>query len=303
MNQVKTIFYKAGVKAGRNLVSLLEGFGAFRFPRVVRVETTDICNASCSTCTREIMTREMGTMDMGLYKILVDECSRRRVRSIHLHNFGEPLTDRLLFERIGYAREKGLKTKLFSNFSLIDEDKAEMLVSSGLGVIKASIDGNSKETFEGIRKGIRFDRVVENINTLLDVRKRRNSKTPKVGLVFVETEKNRFERKDFIERWKGKVDSIHISSYHNWGGSLDGNRDLTERGMPCLRLWQTFTVLWNGDVALCCMDYDGKVVLGDVRDHTISEVFNGAGLKKIRGFHLRGEFEKIPICLKCEARR
>ncbi|MBI5560475.1 MAG: SPASM domain-containing protein [Deltaproteobacteria bacterium] len=303
MSMIKRTFYGAGVTLARGLVSILDGFGLFRFPRVVRVETTDICNANCSTCTREIMTRSMGTMDMGLYKKIVDECSLHRVRYIHLHNFGEPLLDKLLFERISYARQKGIDTKLFSNFSLLDEEMARRVVASGLGVIKASIDGDSKETFEGIRKGIKFDNVVENIDTLLKVRKELNSKTPLVGLVFVETEKNYSEREGFVRRWKGKVDSIHISSYHNWGGSLNGRRNPEERGMPCLRVWQTFTVLWNGDVALCCMDYDGKVLIGNVNRETISDIFNGEKLRGIRESHLRGEFGKIPICLKCEARR
>ena len=300
---MKNIFYRAGVAAARGIIPFLDGLGVFRFPRVVRVETTDICNANCVTCTREIMTRAMGIMDMALYRKIVDECGANKVNSIHLHNFGEPLTDRLIFERIEYAAKKGIKTKIFSNLALLDREKARLLVKSGLTNIKVSIDGNSKETFEAIRRGLDFDRVVENINTLLEARKTLNSKTPGVGLVFVETEKNFFEKDGFIKRWKGKVDSIDISSYHNWGGSLLRSRAIDERGLPCLRVWQTFTVLWNGDVSLCCMDYDGKVLLGNVKEDTISRIFNGEKLRKIRQHHLRGDFEKIPICRMCEARR
>lgn len=303
MSALKGIFYKAGVRAGRYGLPVVEGLGVFRFPRVVRVESTDICNASCTTCTREMMTRAEGVMDMGLYKKIVDECGLHKLKAIHLHNFGEPLMDKFLFERIKYAGEKGIATKLFSNFSLLDEDKAKKLVASGLGMIKVSIDGNSKETFETIRRGIKFDRVVRNIETLIDVRRKSASKTPRIGLVFVETEKNRFEREAFVKRWKGRVDSIHISSYHNWGGSLDSSRAMETRGLPCLRIWRTFTVLWNGDAALCCMDYDGKVILGNVKKDTISAIFNGEKLRKIREYHLRGEFNRIPICLRCEARR
>src|SRR3990172_2239088 len=111
---MKNIFYRAGVAAARGIIPFLDGLGVFRFPRVVRVETTDICNANCVTCTREIMTRAMGIMDMALYRKVVDECGANKVNSIHLHNFGEPLTDRLIFERIEYAAKKGIKTKIFS---------------------------------------------------------------------------------------------------------------------------------------------------------------------------------------------
>ena len=47
------------------------------------------------------------------------------------------------------------------------------------------------------------------------------------------------------------------------------------RGYPCYRQWLTFTVLWDGRVALCCADFDGRVILGDLRTSTIREVWNG----------------------------
>ncbi len=51
------------------------------------------------------------------------------------------------------------------------------------------------------------------------------------------------------------------------------------------------------------MDYDGKVILGNVRENTIAEVYHNAASKEIRRHHLRGEFERIPLCEGCEARR
>ncbi len=297
------LVYRTEVAAARSVLPLLERCGVFRFPRTVRIESTDICNANCVTCTREIMTRPKGVMDMALYRKIVDECSHYRVSSIHLHNFGEPLIDKALFEKIRYASAKGMKTRLFSNLSLLDEEKAAMLVRSGLSRIKVSIDGNSRETFEAIRRGLSFDRVVENLEVLIEAKKRLGSRTPEIGLVFVETDENRHEREGFLKKWKGRVDSIDISSYHNWAGGLRDSDGKDMRALPCLRIWQTFTILWNGEVALCCMDYDGRVKLGNVREDTIYGIFNGPRLNRIREYHLRGAFERIPICLKCEARR
>lgn len=302
VRRTETAFYKAQVSAARKALLFFEKLGKFRFPRTVRIESTNLCNANCTTCTRDIMTRGKDVMDMGLFKKVVDECSANKIRTIHLHNFGEPLIDKGLFEKIRYAKQKHINTRLFSNLSLLDKEKAGFLIDSGLSRIKISIDGNSRETYEGIRRGLSFDRVVGNINMLITERQRLKAKTPKIGLVFVETEKNRHEKADFIKRWKGRVDSINISSYHNWAGGLGDSRK-DSRQLPCLRIWQTFTVLCNGDVALCCMDYDGAVKLGNVKDNTIYEIFNGKKLQKIREAHLKGDFEKIPICKNCEARR
>ncbi|MCK5236784.1 MAG: SPASM domain-containing protein, partial [Deltaproteobacteria bacterium] len=209
-----------------------------------------------------------------------------------------------IFEKIAYATSKGIETRFFSNLSLLTEEKAEKLVKSGISRIKVSVDGNSAETFEKIRSGLKFDVVMNNIELLLKTRKKLGSRSPEVGLIYVETPENEHETKDFINKWQGRVDSIDISSYHNWAGGLGTEGVASDkRRFPCLRVWQTFTVLWNGEVSLCCMDYDGKVTLGNVRDNTIKEIFSGEKMRRIREVHLTGDFKKIPLCSNCFARR
>ncbi len=295
--------YKAKVKAARNVVSVLDKLGTARFPRVVRIESTNHCNADCVTCTRKIMERQTGVMDMELFKKIVDECAGQKVRCIHLHNFGEPFLDKKIFEKIAYVKERGMETRLFTNLSLINRAMAKKVVESGLDRLKVSIDGNSKETYERVRKGLDYDQVMGNLETLLEERKKAGSSTPKVGLVFVDMDENSSEKNDFKKRWEGRVDSINITTYHNWAGSLEGEGDEQLRGLPCMRIWLTFTVLWNGEVSLCCMDYDGSVILGNVRENSIYDIFNGEKLKKIREVHLSGEFDKIPLCDRCDLRR
>lgn len=294
---------KVPVAVSGVLLKIIEKTGYFSFPPTVRVESTNLCNANCTTCTRDIMTREKGVMDFDLFKKIADECAAHGVRSIHLHNFGEPLLDKGIFDKIAYATGLGISTRLFSNLSLIDADKAEKLIKSGLSRIKGSVDGNSRETFESIRRGLSFDKVTESIETLLEARGRLGSRTPRIGLTFVETPENRHEKEAFLRRWSGKVDSVNVTTYHNWGGDHEGSGGREPYGFPCPRIWQTLTVLYNGDVSICCMDYDGAVILGNVRDDSISDIFNNQTYQEVRRWHLRGEFARIPICLKCEARK
>jgi len=298
-----TRLYRASASALKIAIRAAEAAGFPRFPYAVRIESTNLCNARCINCTRDIMTRSTGVMEMGLFKKIVDECAENDVGVIHLHNFGEPFLDRRVFDKIRYIRDRGIKTRLFTNLSIFSREAAAELVETGLSRIKISIDGADRETFEAIRRGLKYDKVVENIETLLDEKKRRGSKLPKVGLVFVETHENRGQTRDFKQKWKGRVDSIHIMKYHNWGGSHHADRGTDMRAMPCLRIWRTFTILYNGEAALCCMDYDGRVKLGDVTKNTIREIFKGELLKKIKSWHLSGRFDRIPICGRCEARR
>ena len=51
--------------------------GVFRrkFPLIVRIETTNLCNANCTFCPRESIGREKGFMDQGLYEKIITDCA------------------------------------------------------------------------------------------------------------------------------------------------------------------------------------------------------------------------------------
>ena len=274
------------------------------FPPTVRVETTNLCNARCVTCPREEMTRESGIMDMDLYKKIIRECAKNHIGCIHLHNFGEPLMDKHLSDRIKMAKEVGISyVKIFSNGSLLTSEKALELIESGLDEIKISIDGYTKETFEKIRKRLNYDVVINNISTFMRIRESNNRKTPKVVLNFVRTENNIQEEKAFIEKWTGEVDKISIDKAHNWGVHHFIPLKNSRFHKPCLRVWNTFTILWNGDVALCCLDYDGQVILGNVEKDDIANIWHGERLMEIRECHIHADLENIPICRNCSKAR
>ena len=69
---------------------------------------------------------------------------------------------------------------------------------------------------------------------------------------------------------------------------------------PCVRVWNTLTILANGDVALCCLDYDGQVILGHLDEKTtIHDIFTNAESKRIRKLHTTASQDEIPLCAGC----
>jgi len=148
-----------------------------RFPAVVRIETTNACNARCVICPHKDMNRPIRQMDDALFDRILDECAAARCREIHLHNFGEPLLDKRLEHRIRRAKEKGIaKVKIFSNGSLLTAERARVLIDAGLDEIKISFDGATREEFEAIRRPLKFDRVVANVEQLVKLRNELGSK-------------------------------------------------------------------------------------------------------------------------------
>ncbi len=267
----------------RRLLLLAGRDRAPALPDIVQIESTNICNARCVFCPRDAMERRQGVMDWDLYCKVVDECAALRIGHVRLHNYGEAFVDRRLVEKIRYAKQHGIaEVGVISNGSLIGEDVARGVVEAGLDAINISVDASGKETFERTRVGLKYDQVIANIERLVRLRRELGTRRPKLILSFVRQDDSAEERA-FIEHWSRVADKIHVTDLHNWAGTLHRRSDIR---FPCYRPWLTFTVLWDGRVALCCADFDGKVVLGDLRRSSIAEIWNAEPYRRVRREHL-----------------
>lgn len=289
----KTLLSKAVCRTFASAQDLLAGVSGF--PRLVRIETTNACNAKCAICPHQFMKRAIQHMDDGLFQGIVDECAKEGCKQIHLHNFGEPLIDKKLSDRVRYAKRRGIaKVKIFCNGSLLLPDRARRLIEAGLDEIKISFDGATKEEFEEIRQPLKFDKVVRNIEEVVRLRNEMNG-VMKINVACVSTS----DKSSTMAMLESMVDGFSFGKVHNWGDH-DYASVKAQIRKPCSRVWRTFTILANGDVSLCCLDYDGQVILGHVDDDTsIRDIYHGAAYREIRAKHARARQDEIPLCRSC----
>lgn len=266
-----------------------------RLPEIVQIESTNICNAKCVFCPRDEMHRRQGVMEMGLFTKIVDECAALGITHLRVHNYGEPFLDRGLVEKVRYAKAKGIaEVGMISNGSLITEEIAQGMIDAGLDAINISVDASGKETFERTRVNLDYDVVIGNVETLVRLRNASGRRHPKLILSFVRQD-NSVDEQAFIEHWGRIADKVHVTDLHNWAGTLHQQSDVK---YPCYRPWLTFTVLWDGRVSLCCADFDGRHILGDLRTSTIAEVWNGPAYLDVRRQHLTSGGPEI--CRSCD---
>src|ERR671910_2863280 len=240
-------------------------------PEIVQIESTNICNAKCVFCPRDEMHRKQGIMSFDLFKKVVDEAAELGITHVRVHNYGEPFVDRRLVDKVRYAKERGIReVGMISNGSLINEQVARGMIEAGLDAINISVDASGKDVFESTRLGLKYDKVIANIERLVRLRTESGKRRPKLILSFVR-QNNSVDEQAFIEHWRAIADKIHITDLHNWAGTLNRDSDVN---YPCYRPWLTFTVLWDGRVSLCCADFDGKTILGDLNTQTIQEIWN-----------------------------
>jgi MoaA/NifB/PqqE/SkfB family radical SAM enzyme len=285
----------ANAKPVRSLLLRTGRERAPRWPDIVQIESTNLCNAKCVFCPRDEMHRRQGVMDFDLYRKVVDECVTLGITHVRVHNYGEPFLDKQLVEKVRYAKSKGIaEVGMISNGSLITEDLARGMIDAGLDAINISVDASGKEVFEATRLHLKYDDVIQNVRTLARLRNESGRTHPKLILSFVR-QNNSAEEANFIKEWSQIADKIHITDLHNWAGTLNATSDVQ---FPCYRLWLTFTVLWDGRVSMCCADFDGRHVFGDLKSQSIAEVWNSPLYMAARRQHL--ESGGPEICRSCD---
>ena len=73
-----------------------------------------------------------------------------------------------------------------------------------------------------------------------------------------------------------------------------------EKTQYCPHPFTDFGVLWNGDVSLCCLDYDATLKVGNVKDNSVEDVLKNSNSKKLRA-SMYGLEKLHPTCVKCQS--
>jgi len=121
-------------------------------------------------------------MSPSLFRSIVDQLRGLSFlqRRLDLTGLGEPLLNPELVSMVRYAKRLGFRVSLTSNFTTINQDNAAGLIGAGLNYLYVSFDGASRETFEKLRHGADFDRIVRNVGLFIKTRKDLNVDTPRL---------------------------------------------------------------------------------------------------------------------------
>lgn len=256
-------------------------------------------------CPHSNMHRKKEIMSPSLFEKIATQTQEFGVKEVVLSGIGEPLLDPHLVDRVRELKSLERTVRVYSNGSLLTRDKGLELIHAGLDILNICIDGVKSETYEKIREGLKLTQVVERVEDFIKIKGKGN---PLINIGFVNLKLNTHEKLDFIKRWKRKADTVYISLPNNWAGSKfiekfpEFESNLRRQGAtPCVQLWRGMYILVNGDVVPCCRDYEGKIVLGNLKDTTLEQIWYGEKLKKLREIHLRFKRESISLCRKCIA--
>jgi MoaA/NifB/PqqE/SkfB family radical SAM enzyme len=171
-------------------------------PGHLTIGTTNKCNLRCRMCVRQhvqLHPADVTDMDFKLFQKIADECFPY-LKTVVFTVSGEPLLSNNILEMLELVKKFNIKLAMTSNATLMNNDEIIKILIRTLSVLTVSFDGATRETYESIRIGAKYDKVLSNIarfntyrNELSDVQR------PKLGFSFVLMRSNIEEFPDFIK--------------------------------------------------------------------------------------------------------
>ncbi len=168
-------------------------------PFSVQLEVTTKCNLACIMCARDKYHGRGANLPNDVLEVFFDQILPT-TQDVIVSSFGEPLLyPRIeeLFSRI--EPDSGLELGFFTNVLLLDEPMARRIIESGVAYINASIDGASKETYEAIRKGGKWEDLLEKLRLFRQIRTEYKTKNPRMNLCVVGSTLNVSETARFVD--------------------------------------------------------------------------------------------------------
>lgn len=306
---------------------------------VFNLETTNACNMKCIMCPRtKKMKRPVSWFPRELYPAVLDQIKPHPAEKLEnffeyvdkkygirkgdasenafyyhvsskcltLHGYGEPMIDPYITDVVSMCAARGIPTYFSTVAANIKPDKAASLMSAGLGVIKFSLDALDDDLAKYIR-GEKNDFVIseKKIGEIIEYKKN----NPHINTVIVismialsgEKKWKDMEEK-FLNIWRGKDVFCYIKTQDNrW--LYESERRPQEVDVCtkeyCEYPWTSMTIMADGSVVPCTQDYDCEMVMGNVREEPLNQIWNAERYKKFRRMHITGEF---PEGHKCRAR-
>ncbi len=289
-------------------------------PISVEIEMTNRCNLACIQCLRSLGLKpyKLGDIDFEDYKKILAQFPY--AFNISLNGFGEPLMYQHFFDVVAYTKKvrPWAKTGIYTNGTLIDDEKADRLIDCGLIDLNVSVDAAYPDTYRRVRRGGKLEPLHANIRRLVKARSDKHGRFPNIGLNFVMVNENEGELVPFIEQTADLgVDYINCISWaaYDWGfknkrspesylRELEAaQKRMGELGVRCRSMPEISTrwtdpsepfncnfywgysvrVTFDGHITLgCCSPFKETYTYGSVLEQPFLEIWNGTKFRKNR---------------------
>lgn len=295
--------------------ALITRYQALRLPPMVILDITNTCNLACVHCPQPLLQRRPDFVRKHLewdhFTKVADEIGAiGQPLLLRFAGDGEPTVHPRLFDMIAYAKRNTPATvNLTTNGILMTAPRIDSLLEVGVDLIDISIDAFRPETYQAIRRGGNFARLMENIDLLLTKRAAVAPAT-KVMVSLVQQAENEGETEDFRAHWQSRVDYVMIRQLHSAVGAISSakveessvrNDANHQTRHPCPHLWKRLTVDFTGAIKFCAHEWLGNqdVILGHMDAMGLEQAWTSDTMRRVRDMQVTDQYPDGFICKTC----
>ncbi len=228
----------------------------FDYPIHVEIENIYACNLRCVHCARQYID-PIGThlMSHALFKKIIQEAVAIGTRAIGLAIWGEVFLDKDIFERIAYAKDKGIiDIRLHSNGHLITDTIAKQIIDSGVTFLSISLDALTGSTYAQMRGG-NYDNAIRGFANIVSQKIQQFSLLPKLRVSFVKSSINEHEA-DYFAKYFSEYCDVAIQQFWDPWNILPKHLVPKDRAYvlkkQCFDNFFKIFIRYDGTVVPCC---------------------------------------------------
>lgn len=165
--------------------------------RFIEIETSTRCSLKCQMCEHTYWKESPKIMSFEQFKHVLDQFPK--LKFLSLTGIGENFLNPDFMKILRHAKSCGIYVDLNDPFFFLDESRIKELIDIGLDSIVLSMDAATKETYEKLRVGSSFDRVIENIKSFIRLKREMGSFFPQLSVNFVINKENLHEVPVFLD--------------------------------------------------------------------------------------------------------
>ena len=283
---------------------------AAEFPMMAVLSFVYPCNAKCPHCpyTNSNIRDEYADapfIPTALFTKIADEAGPYGCY-LRISGGGEPMLHPNAVELLTYAKSVGCRIGLITNGSKFSEENSRDLLAANTDMIEFSVDAADEDTYAIVRKGLKWDRLLENVRMMLRLRTELDS-TSKIVASGVNQNGVDIEAVDRFWRKEIGVDNFIKRKFLTWGDNttLDPKRSadpapyLDTDDTPCPFIFERLNIDTRGNVMVCGYDIAANTSMGNVNTQTIKEIWTGSGFEFYRKKHLENKGGEISLCSRC----
>jgi MoaA/NifB/PqqE/SkfB family radical SAM enzyme len=240
-------------------------------------------------------------MDLALYKKIVAEISQHPHSTVRLHSVGEPLIWKDLIEALRFTRKNNVKSWIFT-CTVTENTGLWKAICDNTSVVEISVNSFTTEDYKATKGIDAFQLVSENIRGMHDYIAGKNLDT---RLIVSRVESlDKTTDHEFVRYWKssGLVDDAFVRSHHTYNDMMPelSSEEGRRKHDACLVHWARFNISVDGYAVVCFNELfkaylDTSLILGDLREQTIDEIWHGLKLTDLRRAELSSNYAHLPF--------